>query len=189
MTTIGGGHGLPVAVSGRCGGPPTCQRGSHPVSSDAIAKSVHFNTVHNCEQLQAAERAPCGGGYRQLPNVDEDPLEPGLTTSPLTAGSVGQSLPASYRCRSTPADSAQIQPPSTPTATINRHYAVQPRTLYRPGVNAAQPAATLCRNGAGAQGCPGPIISGVPTSLSPQCTVSDDGCVSTPAPRLRHYCV
>ena len=187
MTTVGGGYSLP-SVSAIYSGLSVCQRNNNrPGSIDAAVKSVHFNTVHNCEQL-AADRAPPRG--TQLSNVDEDLQGPGLTTSPLTAANVGQSLPASYRCRSMLDDShkpmtppALIQQPSTPTATINRHYAVQPRTLYRPGVN-SQPAVAVCRN----DGCPGSVGNG-PHSLSPQCTISDDGCVSTPASRLRHYCV
>ena len=182
MTTVDGSYGLPSA-SARYGGPVVGQTGSRPAPSDAAVKAVHFNTVHNCEQL-AADRAPPRGS--QLSNVDEDLQGPGLNTSPLTAGSVGQSLPASYRCRNVSADAAQIQP-STPTATINRHYAVQPRTLYRPGLN-TQPAATVCRNDGGDHGCPGPIGNG-PYSLSPQCTISDDRCLSTPTSRIRHYCV
>ena len=165
MATVGSGHSQPL-VSARYGGPTVCQRNNQrPGCSDPGVKSVHFNTVHNCEQLTPNNAAP------HLCNLDE---EPGLTTSPLT---VGQSLPASYRCRNIPADAGQINP----TATINRHYAAQPRTIYHPGVDTHP---TVCRG----DGCSGSIVNG-PHSLSPQCTVSDDACMSTPASRLRHYCV
>ena len=189
MTTVGSVHGLP-SVSARHSGPTVCQRSDHP---DALVKSVHFNTVHNCEQL-AADRAPPRGTASRLSNVDEDLQEPaGLTTSPLTAANVGQSLPASYRCRNNMTGDSQkpvtaLVHPSTPTATINRYYAAQPRTLYAPGVG-TQPAATVCRNGGGGEGCPVPIISNGPHSLGTQCTVSDDSCASPPSSRLRHYCV
>ena len=185
MTTVGSGYGLPSA-SVRCGGATVCPRNNRTGCADV--KSVHFNTVHSCEQL-AADRAPLRAA--QLSNVDEDLQGPGLTASSLTAAGVGQSLPASYRCRSVATDSnspltAEAMP-STPTATINRHYAAQPRTLYRPGLD-TQPTITMCRNGGGDHGCPSLVGNG-PQSLSPQCTVSDDGCVSTPASRIRHYCV
>jgi len=188
MTTMGSGYGVP-SVTARYSGPTVCQRSDHSGSSDPTAvKSVHFNTVHNCEQL-AADRAP--PRYTQLSKVDEDPPQaPGLTTPSLTAADVGQSLPASYRCRSATADpsrpaAAQVLP-STPTATINRYYAAQPRTLYPSGLG-TPPAATVCRDG----GEGGLVSIGSRAHiLSPQCSVSDGvGANSPPASRLRHYCV
>jgi len=187
LTTVGGSPGMP-AVAATYSGPTVYARGTHPFCSDAAVKSVHFNTVHNCEQLGAA-RAPRGS-----PLVEH--LEgAGLASTSLTpaAGGVGQSLPASYRSRGATGDSPGPSPvhaqPSTPTATINRHYAVQPRALGRPGLDAQPPATTACRGSAGAvPGCPASMVSG--QHLSAQCTVSDSGCVSPPTTtRLRHYCV
>jgi len=181
MTTVGSGYALPSVSAARyASGPQVCQRNNRPASSDAsAAKSVHFNTVHNCQQLDADRPPP------RLSNIDE---APGQAITSSTAAGVGQSLPASYRYHGMSADPhkpAAIIQPSTPTATINRHYAVQPRTLYRPGLD-TQPVATVCRSdGGGDHGCPG----NGPRSLRPQCTISDDSCVSTPASRLRHYCV
>jgi len=173
-------------VTAMYSGPTFYPRSNQPVSSDAAVKSVHFNTVHNCQQL-AAVRAPRGS---PLLNVDEDLEGPGLATTSLTSAGIGQSLPASYRCRNATAESPQpmaVQAqPSTPTATINRHYAVQPRTLYRPGLE-SQPATTV--SGGAVSGCPMSTANGPHLSLSPQCTMSDSGCVSPPTTRLRHYCV
>jgi len=188
MTTVGSGYSLP-SVSARYNAPIICQRNDHPGSLDSTVKSVHFNTVHNCEQL-AANRAP-PRGVSPLTDVDEDPQGPGLNTSSLTAANVGQSLPASYRCPRSMTDNSHkpltaLVEPSTPIATINRYYSAQPRTIYPSGLG-TQTAVTVCRNGGG-DGCPGLIANG-PHSLGPQCTVTDDGCVSTPASRLRHYCV
>jgi len=183
LTTVaGGGVGLP-AVTAMYSGPAAYPRSIHCSDAAAVVKSVQFNTVHNCEQLS---RAPPSGGS-PLRNVDEDLTEgPGLAA---TAQAPGQSLPASYRCRGATEAGVQAQA-STPTATINRHYAVQPRTLYRPSADSQPGAATACRDWPGA-GCPtaASMTIGNGPLLSPQCTMSDSGCVSPPTTRLRHYCV
>ena len=177
LTTVVGCPAMPP-VTGLYSVPSVYPRPTHPDT----AKSVHFNTVHNCQQLATA--AP-----RPPPNVDDDDLEgPGLGVSASPTAAVGHSLPASYRSR-TAADSTPVvqAQPSTPTATINRHYAVQPRTVYRPppGLDSSQPVPA---SGA-VPGCP--LTSSVNgPQASPRCTVSEDGCVSpAPTTRLRHYCV
>jgi len=179
MTTVVSDHCVPP-VTAQYNGPTPYQRTSQPGPSDPLVKSVHFNTVHNCQQLGTSDRAPRA---TQLSDIDED-----MTTTSLTAACIGQSLPASYRSRSSTGDLVQAQP-STPTATINRHYAVQPRTAYRPGLDSQAPATVCHNNTAGGPGCRSGIVGNGPRSVSPQCTVSDNGCVSPPTTRLRHYCV
>jgi len=177
MSTIGSPYGLPTRYAS---GPPACQRGSRPCGvSDSGVKSVHFNTVHNCQQLSVTDARET-----QLSDVHD---APGMTTS----ASVGQkSLPASYRYNILPTESQCSPAMSTPTATISRHYAVQPRTFYKPRLDPqTTTAATLCRQD---DSCGHALIAnGLPShSLSPQCTISDDGCtLSTTGSRLRHYCV
>jgi len=169
MTPLAGGGGGYSLSSAR-------YPNHHATSSSdpVVVKSVHFNTVHNCHQLTGGgDRSPAPG----TPTTQETPaggLTQATTPTPLV---VGQSLPASYRLYRT-------DPHSSPTATISRHYAAQPRTIYPPGTVCPRAAA----GGAEGEVCPDGV--GSPHTVSPQCTVSDNGCVSPPpTSRLRHYCV
>jgi len=199
-TAIGGVHALlPMSTTSKLSGVGSGVGGTgsssiyqrpnqiNATSSDAAgnARSVHFNTVHNCQQLATDDAAPrrC-----QLPTLVDEAAPPSTSDA---ASATAHSLPASYRCRSdgVPVDHPlrPVTPqPSTPTATINRHYAaVQPRTLYRPAPDSAPSGPTaFCR------GDPPRCVGNGPLAVSPQCTVSDNGCVSpAPTSRLRHYCV